>query len=96
MSSYSPSNRLVTSTSASGAATYTYSANGAMILVQATDGTTTLQYDKENRLVFHQSGGKTSTYQYSGDSLKRVIELVAGREATTLVWDRLDHLQGRS
>ena len=41
VSSYSPSNRLVTSTSASGAATYAYSANGAMILVQATDGTTT-------------------------------------------------------
>ena len=89
-STYSPSNRLVTSLAGSVITTYTYSANGALTTIQQPASMTNMQYDKENRLVLNQSGGVTSTYQYSGDSLKRVEEISAVTH--TLIWDGSEYL----
>ena len=50
-------------------------------------------YDKDNRLTTHKLGAALSSYTYDGDGLKRTENDGA---VTTLIWDRMHYLQGRT
>ena len=86
--------------------TYTYDVSGNLSQSYTTDLSgvavpviTSMIYDKENRMV--SNGNYTelppilTSFTYSGDGLKRAEVAYPGTR-TTLVWDGLDYLQGRS
>ena len=52
-----------------------------------------MDYDKNNRMVIHKLGAAVSTNTYDGDGFKRTEN---DGTVTTLIWDGMNYLQGRT
>ena len=92
--SYNAGSRLTTSVNGASVTTYTFDANGNMILESVNGNSTSYIYDPENRLTQYVNGLETTTYTYDGTGLRRSKQLVqsGSTQTTTYIWDGTDYL----